>query len=65
LKLYVPNGKRFRRAELAAATYYAIIHHFCGGESEGSETGGVIFDRQLSRGLQAHVGHFRQNNIIL
>jgi hypothetical protein len=29
--LRLPNGKRFRRAELAAATNYAIILLFCGG----------------------------------
>jgi hypothetical protein len=26
-----PNGKRFRRAELAAAISHYIIQHFCGG----------------------------------
>jgi hypothetical protein len=33
------------------------LYDFSAPACEGSETGGVVFRRQLSRRLQAHVGH--------
>jgi hypothetical protein len=34
------------------------LYNFSAPECEGSETGGMVFGRQLSRRLQAHVGRF-------
>jgi hypothetical protein len=46
-----------------ASRRHVLCHYtaFLRRRSEGSETGGVIFGRQLSRRLQAHVGRKKYN----
>jgi hypothetical protein len=62
---YLPNGKRFRRTEHCrrkdGLNYTTFLRRHC----EGSETGGVIFRRQLSHPVQAHVRRIFQKSFYI